>query len=122
MYNYTNMRRFSIHFFILTIIASVMMQACDGLDENYSTNPTHRLSFSTDTLSFDTVFSTIGSATKQFMIYNHNSDPLNIESIMLASGEATGFRINVDGRKGSNFNNVGILAKDSLYVLVEVTV
>lgn len=116
------MRRFSIHLFILAIIAIVVMPACDGLDENYSTNPTHRLSFSTDTLSFDTVFSTIGSTTKQFMIYNTNSDPLNIESIMLASGEATGFRINVDGRKGSRFNNVGILAKDSMYVLVEVTV
>lgn len=116
------MRRFSIYLFILAIITSIAMPACDGLDENYSTNPTHRLTFSTDTLSFDTVFSTIGSATKQFMIYNHNSDPLNIESIMLASGEATGFRINVDGRKGSNFNNVGILAKDSMYVLVEVTV
>lgn len=41
---------------------------------------------------------------------------------MLASGEATGFRMNVDGRKGSSFNNVGILANDSMYVFVEVTV
>ena len=56
------------------------------------------------------------------MIYNKNSEPLSIESIMLASGEATGFRMNVDGRKGSSFNNVGILANDSMYVFVEVTV
>lgn len=41
---------------------------------------------------------------------------------MLASGESTGFRMNVDGRKGSSFNNVGILANDSMYVFVEVTV
>ena len=31
-------------------------------------------------------------------------------------------RMNVDGRKGSSFNNVGILANDSMYVFVEVTV
>ena len=87
-----------------------MLPACDGLDDHYSTNPTYRLSFSTDTLAFDTIFSTIGSTTRQFMIYNKNSEPLSIESIMLASGESTGFRMNVDGRKGSSFNNVGILA------------
>ena len=99
-----------------------ILPACDGLDDHYSTNPTLRLSFSADTLAFDTIFSTIGSTTKQFMIYNPNNEALNIESIMLASGEATGFRINVDGRRGSLFNNIGILANDSMYVFVEVTV
>lgn len=39
---------------------------------------------------------------------------------MLASGEATGFRMNVDGRKGSSFNNVGYRQIDSMYVFVEV--
>lgn len=96
--------------------------SCDGLDENYSTNPNHRLSFSVDTLSFDTVFTTIGSATKEFMIYNRNDRPLLISEILLASGEETGFRINVDGRKGDHFRDVRIQANDSLYVFVEVTV
>ena len=108
--------------FILGIFFLNLLPSCDGLDENYSTNPTYRLSFSTDTLSFDTVFSSVGSTTRQFMIYNKNQEALNIESIMLASGEATGFRINVDGRKGSSFTDVGILAEDSMYVFVEVTV
>ncbi|MFS2884455.1 hypothetical protein [Parabacteroides distasonis] len=116
------MKRLTITLFILATLLLNMLPACDGLDDHYSTNPTYRLSFSTDTLAFDTIFSTIGSTTRQFMIYNKNSEPLSIESIMLASGEATGFRMNVDGRKGSSFNNVGILANDSMYVFVEVTV
>lgn len=109
---------------LLLIISSILfiLPACDELDDHYATNPTYRLSFSTDTLAFDTVFSTIGSTTKQLMIYNKNDEPLNIESILLASGETTGFRINVDGRKGSSFNNVRILERDSMYVFVEVTV
>lgn len=107
---------------IALIICSAIFSACNRLDDNFSTNPNHRLSFSTDTLSFDTVFTSIGSATKQFMIYNKNKEPLNIETIMLAGAETTGFRINVDGRKGDYFNNIPILEEDSLFVLVEVTV
>ena len=103
-------------------LGTLLFPACDGLEESYSTNPSLRLAFSTDTLAFDTVFTTVGSATKQFLIYNNNDEPLNMETIMLASAGSTGFRINVDGRKGDYFNNIGILAKDSMFVFVEVTV
>lgn len=96
--------------------------ACDGLDENYSTNPNHRLSFSADTLSFDTVFTSVGSATKQFMVYNRNDAPLNIERIIQASPATSGFHINVDGRKGDVFDNVRLAAGDSMFVFVEVNV
>ena len=103
-------------------LGTLLFPACDGLEESYSTNPSLRLAFSADTLAFDTVFTTVGSATKQFLIYNNNDEPLNMETIMLASAGSTGFRINVDGRKGDYFNNIGILAKDSMFVFVEVTV
>ncbi|RHJ78007.1 hypothetical protein [Parabacteroides sp. AM08-6] len=115
------MKRLAAPLLILLTMAFNLL-SCNELDENYSTNPNHRLSFSADTLSFDTVFTTIGSATKEFMIYNQNNQPLLISEIMLASGEATGFRINVDGRKGDYFQDIRIQAKDSLYVFVEVTV
>ena len=116
------MKTFTNIFLPFIIIIFLTLSACDELDDHYATNPAYRLSFSTDTLAFDTVFSTVGSTTKQLMIYNKNDEPLNIESILLASGETTGFRINVDGRKGSTFNNVSILEQDSMYVFVEVTV
>ena len=115
------MKRLAAPLLILFLMVLNLL-SCDGLDENYSTNPNHQLSFSADTLSFDTVFTTIGSATKEFMIYNRNDQPLMIGEIMLASGEETGFRINVDGRKGDHFQDVRIQAQDSLYVFVEVTV
>ncbi|MDL2265789.1 hypothetical protein LJC57_07490 [Parabacteroides sp. OttesenSCG-928-G07] len=116
------MNRISIYivWFFTALILS--FSACEGLDDDYSTNPAHRLSFSTDTLSFDTIFSSIGSTTRQFLIYNPNSEALSIENIMLAGAGTTGFRMNVDGRKGDNFKDVGILAKDSMFVFVEVTV
>jgi hypothetical protein len=97
------------------------LSGCEGIND-YSTNPNHRLTFSVDTLSFDTIFSTAGSTTKQFMVYNPNSEALRIEMILLANPGKSGFRINVDGRKGDTFRNVDIWKKDSLYVSVEVTV
>lgn len=116
------MKRITAPLLIIFTILLNLLTGCDGLDENYSTNPNHRLSFSTDTLSFDTVFTTIGSATKQFMVYNRNDEPLNIERIIQASPATSGFRINVDGRKGDNFDNIRIAAQDSMYIFVEVTV
>ena len=98
-----------------------LMVGCNEMD-NYSVSPNHQLSFSTDTLSFDTIFTTIGSTTGYFMIYNKNDDALKIDNIHLASGGQSGFRINVDGRKGVSFSEIPIWKKDSLYVAVEVTV
>ena len=106
---------------ITAIITMILMTGCNDLDD-YSVSPNHQLSFSTDTLSFDTVFTTVGSTTGYFMIYNKNEEALKIDRIMLASGGQSGFRINIDGRKGDTFNQIPIWKKDSLYVAVEVTI
>ena len=79
------MKHLWVYFLWLIWIVPSLFVACDGWDEHYSTDPNLRLTFSKDTLSFDTVFTTIGSATKKFMIYNKNKESMNIQSIMLAS-------------------------------------
>ena len=86
------------------------------------TNNSAKLEFSADTVLFDTVFTTIGSTTKYFKIYNNNSGKLIVSDIWLASGTQSQFRINVDGSPGVSFNEVEIEANDSLFVFVEVTV
>ena len=105
----------------VTFFSMAWLIGCNDIND-YSASPDHLLSFSADTLSFDTVFTTIGSTTGYFMIYNRNSEALNIESIHLASGRENGFRINIDGRRGDTFNDIPIWKKDSLFVAVEVTV
>ncbi len=76
---------------------------------------------SQDTLLFDTVFTTIGSATKRVKIYNNESDPILVD-IRLKSGEQSMFRMNVDGQPGKVIEEVEIPGKDSIYVFMEVTV
>jgi hypothetical protein len=95
-----------------------MMNSCHK--EQFSTRGA--LSFSTDTLTFDTVFTTLGSTTKYFLIRNTQSKSLNISDIKLMQLSGTQFRINVDGVSGTELKNIDIPAHDSLYVFVEVTI
>lgn len=113
------MKIFQILFVVLTCIASILT-GC--MEDNFSTNPNDRLSFSSDTIRFDTLFTTIGSSTARLMVYNAHSKTINIESISLRSSGSSGFRINVDGIKGTKFQNIEINKKDSLYIFIEVTV
>jgi hypothetical protein len=81
-----------------------------------------KLSFSQDSVLFDTVFASIGSTTKLFRVHNRNNGKVNISSIRLARGDASFFRLNVDGVAGKSFSNVEIAANDSMYIFVEVTI
>jgi hypothetical protein len=79
------------------------------------------LSFSKDTVVFDTVFTTIGSTTQQFKIYNNDNKTVKIEEIELVGGSSSPFRINIDGLSGLNFSDIELEGKDSLFAFVEVT-
>lgn len=80
------------------------------------------LAFSNDSIRFDTVFTTVGSSTKRFMVYNNNKEGVRIANVSFRSGGAAGFRINLDGQYGTSFSNVEVLGSDSLFCFVEVTV
>jgi len=106
--------------YLFIILLLVNFYACKNDFENYSDNPLDLLTFSTDTLSFDTVLTTVNSPVGFFRVYNKNARPLLISSVKLAEGANSNFKINVDGMAGSIFENVEILAKDSILVLVDV--
>lgn len=103
------------------LLPCTFLMSCDD-EEDYATSPSALLSFSADTVRFDTVFTTIGSSTQLFKVYNRGSAPLMLPAIRLASGGESGFRVNVDGMSGTEFSNVEVRDDDSLYVFVEVTV
>lgn len=94
--------------------------ACND-EEQFVSDGNALLSFSSDTISFDTVFTTIGSSTKNLQVYNNNDKGVKLPFVRLASGGKSGFRLNVDGQYGSSFNDVEILKHDSIFVFVEVT-
>ena len=109
---------FYIYFIGLTLILS--LQQCRK--NQHLTGSQYQIQTSSDTILFDTIFTTIGSTTKQFKCYNNYNGILTISSIHLEQETNSPYRINVDGISGVHFENIELLPGDSIYVFVEVTI
>lgn len=109
------------YIWILVLIIFTGFTSCRK-PPKFSDDTALKVAFSTDTVTFDTVFTTIGSSTRQLMIYNNNEENIKISSIRLEGGNQSQFSINVDGQSGYDFSDLEIYAKDSIYVFVRVTV
>jgi len=81
-----------------------------------------KVNFSSDTVFFDTVFTTIGSSTRRLMIRNPYDQTLEVERVWIAGGSNSVFRMNVDGNATKDASNISIAPKDSAFVFVEVTI
>lgn len=115
------MRQFTFLFFIGILIT---ISSCRTDFETVAS--TGDLKFSRDTIYLDTVFTNIGSSTYTLKVYNRSKNDITIPTIQLGKGINSKYRMTVDGMrgfddKGKIFNNVNLLAKDSLYIFVETT-
>lgn len=90
--------------------------------DTFITDSSAKLSFSQDSVLFDTVFTTAGSTTKNIRVRNNNSQKIKISSITLKGGTASPFILNVDGTPGKSFTDVEIAANDSVYIFIQVYV
>lgn len=107
-------------FLVLGIILMVSVSSCR---KDFSTVPSFgNLEFSKDTVFLDTVFTNIGSATYNLKVYNRSNKAITIPQISLENGTNSNYRLNVDGIPGKQFENIDILANDSIYVFVETTI
>jgi len=92
------------------------------------TPSTGALTFSKDTVYLDTVFSNIGSSTYTLKVYNNSDTNILIPSLKLSNGQDSNYRLNVDGMIGNGtligkeFENVELLAQDSMFVFIETTI
>ena len=95
-------------------------------EDTFTTSTSARLTFSTDSVKMDTIFSNVGSRTYDFWVYNHAGGGLRLQSVRLAQGNQTGFRVNVDGAYldnalGSVVTGLEVRKGDSIRVFVELT-
>ena len=104
---------------LLLIVSICALVSCR--EYKVSNDPSLRLTFSCDTLHFDTVFTAQGSATAQIMVYNRNKNALRINRIWLDDG--TSFRVNVDGEADlSQLKDITLNGGDSLFVFVRTDI
>lgn len=99
----------------------LLATACDP-DMEILSGDGVELRFEVDTLRFDTVFASVGSATRFFKVYNPSSQAVSIDRIAVAGRTGVDFTINVDGVRGPVVENTTIFGEDSIYVFVEVNV
>jgi len=82
-----------------------------------------QLTFSNDSILFDTVFTSIGSITKTFKVYNNNNTSVEINNIELVNNNNLSvYRINIDGEPIENFSSSTIPPKDSIFIFIEATI
>jgi hypothetical protein len=102
------------------LLPGLLFFACHP-ERAYVEDSDAKLTFTLDTLYFDTVFTTIGTVTKSFRVKNPHNQFVKIDEITLAGGTSSVFRINVDGAPGVEFTDLEIAPRDSMYVFVEAT-
>ncbi len=112
--------KYSLSFVSLVLLLIVVISAGGCKKETISNDSSLKLRFSADTLTFDTVFTTLASVTLPLKVYNDNKNAVKVSNITLAGGSQSSFRINVDGTPG-DARDIEILGEDSMYVFVEVT-
>ena len=108
------------HLFIIIIIITLGCKKDQNILNNSINN--NALSFSVDTLLFDTVFTTIGSITRYLKVYNNLSEDVNIDFISLSQGDNSAFKLNIDGEASHTVQNTLLRNGDSLYIFAEVTI
>ncbi|CAL2092772.1 hypothetical protein [Tenacibaculum sp. 190524A05c] len=109
--------------YIQTVLILVAIIAVSSCRKDFSTIASSgKLEFSKDTVFLDTIFSNIGSSTYNLKVYNRSDDAISIPQIRLENGITSNYRLNVDGIPGKIFQDIEILANDSIFVFVETTI
>lgn len=112
---------------IMSIAAmSFWLMGCDDYD-TFTTDRSATLQFSREQVVFDTLITTIPSATQTLTVYNRGDKGVRIREVRLASGAASRFRINIDGQDMSRtvdnrVTDFEVRRRDSMMVRLEVTV
>lgn len=108
----------TMRFLLLTLVVALGLTVGGCISDELTDSPSATLSFSADTVSFDTVFTDLGTPTARLIVHNRNKKGVNISSIRFSDPDGY-FRMNVDGVSGRTFSDVEIRGEDSIYVFIE---
>ncbi|MDD4107525.1 MAG: hypothetical protein PHH93_02270 [Prolixibacteraceae bacterium] len=106
----------------ILFVAAIFFSIYSCEDEGYMTSPDAQLVFSGDTVMFDTIFTTIGSTTRHFKVYNPYNENVLISRIRVAGGDFSSFRLNINGEVSNEAYEIEVPANDSIFIFVEVTI
>lgn len=92
-----------------------------GCERDFSNAPAQAdLTFSVDTVSFDTIYAGFPTPTLRLALRNVGGEDVTVGSIALAGGDASPFMVNINGVTGPTAENLRLCHGDSLLVFVSV--
>ena len=114
------MKKHFFYYCLFLIASCLFFSSCKK--DSFITDAYARLNITSDTLKYDTIFTSTGSITKSFKIINENNQKLRLGKVKLMGGSGSSFKMNVDGIATNETNDLDIAANDSIYVFVSVTI
>lgn len=113
-----NLRSLIRKIWLFALLSLVVASCSEGI---LSEDPTLRLTFSHDSVCFDTVFTNMGSSTKRMMVYNPNKNAILIQQVRMQDGRY--FRINVDGENNmDNLRDITLRGGDSVFIFIRTDI
>lgn len=104
---------------LLLVLSMWLCVSC--IQDHVSSDPSLQLSFSHDTVLFDTVFTSIGTSTQQIRVYNPNKNAVSIEQVSMQNGRY--FYINLDGENDmSRMRDMVVRGGDSLFLFIRAEI
>ena len=107
---------------IPSLIAAWWMLSMNSCKKESLLNSGGELRFSTDTLTFDTVFTQYASFTLGIKIFNPQNQRVKVSNVRMEKGNNSFFNLNVDGVAGKSVNDIDVAANDSFYVFATVNI
>ncbi len=108
--------------YLILLFTLIAIFNCTPEEETIDFEYMGGLEFSTDTVLFDTVFTSVGSTTKRLRAFNPSQKALKVSDISLGGGNTSSYRLLVNGTEPNNSEDLLILGKDSILILVDVLI
>lgn len=105
----------------LMVLFSIGFMACRKANE-ITTDKNVKLSFSADTVFFDTVFTSVGSANKRIRIYNKEQKAVRVSHIKLSGESGSYFSLIINGTPSNQITDLQIDGNDSISIYVKVNI
>ncbi len=106
---------------VILMLSITGLFSCTPNDEVISTDPRIEISFSIDTIKFDTILTEVQSITRRVRLFNPSENAVIIHRLGLATANSP-FLLTVNGEQDDSFQDLQLLGGDSLLVLVEATI
>ncbi|MGY4382991.1 hypothetical protein ACVWYN_000010 [Pedobacter sp. UYP24] len=108
--------------FLWICFSSILTLSACQKNDVVTTDQHVKLSFSTDTVLFDTVFTAVGSVNRRIKVYNTDPKAVSISNIRLGRGNSSFFSLIINGVSVNEKDNVRISGKDSISIFIKATI